>query len=146
MVGGHASTLGFGLTAGYDFHSRGAVRGMYNRFDLDVDRTVSGNDYDGDLELESFGALLDWFPWSGRGFRVTGGLLLNSNGAMAGAEAVDLEIGDRTYSGAMGVEADYGDQAAPYFGIGWRSGKGRGKAGLSFFVDAGVLIQGELYT
>ena len=143
LIGGHASTLGFGFTGGFDFHSRGAVRAVYNRFDLDIDRTVSGNPYDGDLGLESYGALLDWHPWSGRGFHVTGGILLNKNAAVASTMGAALDIGETSYSGDAQVNADYGDNARPYLGIGWRSGRGRDKAGFSFFVDAGVLFQGS---
>ena len=141
LIGGHASTLGFGLTGGIDFN-RVTARAVYNRFDLDIDRTVSGNPYDGDLGLQSYGALLDWHPWSGRGFSVTGGILVNENRAEASTMGADLDIGGTSYSGNASVDADYGDNASPYLGIGWRSGRGRDKAGFSFFVDVGVLFQG----
>ena len=114
------------MTAGYDLPALPlAVRGRYSRFDYGIDRRVSGNEYEGDIELESFGVLLDWFP-TGRGFRVTGGVLWNGNAVAASSDSSNLGIGGTRYSGTLSVEVELGDQVAPYLGLGWRGGQPKG--------------------
>ena len=138
-IGVEGGTLGLGVTAGYDLPALPlAVRGRYSRFDYGIDRRVSGNEYEGDIELESFGVLLDWFP-TGRGFRVTGGVLWNGNAVAASSDSSNLGIGGTRYSGTLSVEVELGGQVAPYLGLGWRGGQPKG---VGFFIDAGVLFQG----
>lgn len=141
-IGVDGGTLGLGISAGYDLPGVPlAVRGRYGRFDYGIDRRVSGNEFKGDLELEQFGMLLDWFPISDSGFRVTGGVLWNGNAFVASSNnnSNNLDIGEGKYSGTLSVAAELGDGAAPYLGLGWR---GRRDNGFGFFVDAGVLFQG----
>ena len=139
-IGVDGGTLGLGISAGYDLPGVPlAVRGRYGRFDYGIDRRVSGNEFKGDLELEQFGMLLDWFPMGGSGFRVTGGVLWNGNAFVASSNSNNLDIGEGRYSGTLSVAAELGDGAAPYLGLGWRD---RRDNGFGFFVDAGVLFQG----
>lgn len=138
-IGVDAGTLGLGVTAGYNLPSLPlAVRGRYSRLDYGYDRRVSGNEYEGDLELESFGVLLDWFPTSS-GFRVTGGVLWNGNAVAASSDSSNLGIGETSYSGTLSVEVELGDQIAPYLGLGWRGGQPKG---VGFSIEAGALFQG----
>lgn len=139
-IGIDGGTLGLGISAGYDLPGMPlAVRGRYGRFDYGFDRRVSGNEFEGDLELEQFGMLLDWFPIDGSGFRVAGGLLWNGNAFVASSNSSNLDIGGARYSGTLNVDLELGDGATPYLGLGWRS---RQDNGFGFFVDAGVLFQG----
>lgn len=138
QLGVSASTLGLGLSAGYDFSESLAVRGMVNYFSFSYDTEKSGNEYDGDLDLQSIGALLDWHPMGG-GFRVTGGLLLNDNALSVAAESEDLDIGGHPYEGTLSVDVGF-DSIAPYLGLGWSGNRGR--SGWSFILDAGVVFQG----
>lgn len=139
-IGVDGGTLGLGISAGYDLPGAPlVVRGRYGRFDYGFDRQVSGNEFEGDLELQQFGMLLDWFPVGGGGFRVTGGVLWNGNAFVASSNSSNLDIGEARYSGTLNVDLELGDGAAPYLGVGWRS---RQNSGFGFFVDAGVLLQG----
>ena len=132
----HGGTLGLGVTAGYRFAERFALRGTYNRFDFDFSKTKSGNEYDGDLGLESFGLMFDLHPFN-NGFRMTAGAYGNDNALGATAEASALDVGGNTYSGVLNANLGFKD-LAPYFGIGWSGGFG--KSGLSLTVDAGALV------
>lgn len=139
-IGVDGGTLGLGVSAAYDLPDVPlAIRGRYGRFDYGFDRRVSGNEFEGDLELQQFGVLLDWFPIDGSGFRVAGGILWNGNAFVASSNSANLDVGDARYSGTLNVDLELGDGVSPYLGLGWR---GRRDNGLGFFVDAGVLFQG----
>ena len=54
-IGVDGGTLGLGISAGYDLPGAPlVVRGRYGRFDYGFDRQVSGNEFEGDLELQQF--------------------------------------------------------------------------------------------
>ena len=139
QVGVHGSTLGWGLSAGYDVSESWSVRALINRLDYDFERTKSGNRFKGDLELQSFGLVMDWRPFGG-GFRMTGGAFVNGNELAVRAKGAKLDIGGRKYTGNLDLKADF-KTLAPYFGVGYGSGQGR--TGFSFVFDAGVLFQGS---
>ena len=140
-VGLQGGTLGAGLNAGFDFSNDLAIRGMVNYFNLDFDKEKAGNRYDGELDLRSLGLVVDWHPFWGA-FRVSGGAFLNNNRVSATAQSMDgegLDIGGFTYPEAkLNFQMDFA-KTAPYLGIGWTSGRGRG--GLSFTADIGALIR-----
>ena len=139
QYGTHASTLGLGISAGYDVSDALTVRGLFSRFDYGFDRTIASNDFDGDLNLSSLGLVADWHPL-GNALRLTAGAFFNSNKIVVEARDTELDIGGRKYDGNL--EADIAFQRlTPYVGIGWTSH--RGKAGFSFSIDAGVLYQGS---
>ena len=69
QVGVHGGTLGLGVNAGLDISEKFAARGMFNTFGLDYEETESGNEYKGDLDLQSIGLVTDWHPFAG-GFQV----------------------------------------------------------------------------
>ena len=140
-VGLHGGTLGLGVNAGYDFSNDLAIRGLVNYFNLDFEKEKAGNEYDGELDLRSVGLVLDWHPFWGA-FRLSGGAFLNNNQVSASAESVSgegLDIGGFTYPDAkLNFRMDFA-KTAPYLGIGWTSGRGRG--GLTFTADIGALIR-----
>ena len=138
QIGVHGGTLGLGVNAGLDISEKFAARGMFNTFGLDYEETESGNEYKGDLDLQSIGLVTDWHPFAG-GFRVTGGLFLNNNEVSATATERDLDIGGTMYDGEISMLLDF-ESIAPYFGAGWTSGP-IGEPGFSFSVDAGLLYQ-----
>ena len=132
------STLGWGVSGGYDVSDSFTMRAMFNHFDYSFDRTRRGNKFEGDLDLLSLGLMMDWHPFDG-GFRVTGGAFLNNSKLVAGARSKDVKIGDRPYSGNLDLKADF-DTLAPYLGVGYTGGRHRG--GFGFVFDAGVLFSG----
>lgn len=141
QVGVHGGTLGVGVSAGFDLTDQVTARAMVNMLGLDYEETESDTEYEGDLDLQTFGLVGDWHPLGG-GFRVTGGLFLNNNEVSATAQGSDVEINDRTYSSAQFETLLDFETFAPYFGAGWTSGTS-GDAGWSFGVDAGLLYQRE---
>lgn len=138
QVGAHGGTLGLGVSAGLDVSETFAARALINALGLDYEETESGNEFTGDLNLQSFGLVADWHPGAGR-FRLTGGLFVNNNEVSAVATGNDLDIGGNSYDGQLSVLLDF-ERIAPYFGVGWTSGW-IGEPGFSFSVDAGLLYQ-----
>jgi len=136
--GVHVSTLGTGAFAAWDVSDAFAIRGSANYFGYDLDRELSGIEYTVDLQLQSFGLLLDWHAFRG-GFRVSGGAFVHRNELSAVAEASDIEIGEGLYHGVLDALVDFGS-LAPYLGLGWSSRHGR--SGFSVGVEAGILFHG----
>ena len=136
-AGLHGGTLGAGVHAGYDISNDLAIRGLVNYFNLDFDKEKAGNEYKGEVDLRSVGLVLDWHPFWGA-FRVSGGAFLNDNRLSASTEGVDLGIGLGEYDADLNFRMDFA-KTAPYLGIGWTSGRGRG--GLGFSADIGALIR-----
>ena len=136
-VGLHGSTLGLGASLGFGISDRISARAMFNMFELDYDETESGNEYEGDLDLQSLGLVADWHP-VGNGLRLTGGVFLNDNEVSARAEGT-LDFNETDYQDArLDVRMDF-ERLAPYFGVGWASGYG--EPGLGFAFDVGLLYQ-----
>ena len=138
QVGVHGSTLGLGVSAGLDVSETFAARALINALELDYEETESGNEFAGDLNLQSFGLVGDWHPRAG-GLRLTGGVFVNNNEVSAAATGNDVDIGGNSYSGRLDVLLDF-ERLAPYLAVGWTSGW-IGAPGLSFSVDAGLLYQ-----
>ena len=136
-VGLHGGTLGAGVNAGYDFSNDLALRGLVNYFNLDYEKEKGGNEYDGELDLRSFGLVLDWHPFWGA-FRMSGGAFLNDNQVSASTEGMALGIGMGEYDADLNFRMDF-EKVAPYLGIGWTSGRGR--SGLTFTADIGALFR-----
>ena len=132
--GVQAGTLGFGITAGLDFSNRLPARAQLHRFEYSDDETEA--DYIGDLSLSSLALLADWHL--GGSFRLTAGVVFNSNAFGIETSSADLELGLGRYDGDLRAQLDF-DPLSPYAGFGWSTR--RDKRGLGFTVDAGVLFQ-----
>ena len=144
-LGVKASTLGLGLEAERPFSDLLSGRIGVNYFTYDYSGTEDDIDYDFDLNLMSFSALLDWHPFKGS-FRISVGAMYNGNDLDAQAKASDtFDIGDATYTGAeLGTlkgKIDY-DDIAPYLGLGWDTSFGKNKA-FGFLFELGVVYQGS---
>jgi hypothetical protein len=101
---------------------------------------VAGIEYDVDLGLRSFSALVDWHIFDGP-FRITGGVLSMDNEIKLDTIAnQNIVIGDNTYTpaqvGTLSGRVDI-KGAAPYIGIGWGNLIGRGRR-WGFYSDFGV--------
>ncbi|MDZ7748835.1 MAG: hypothetical protein U5K43_08270 [Halofilum sp. (in: g-proteobacteria)] len=131
-VGARAGTLGLGVDLSRSFtpffNARVGVNAYEYGFDVDSDRI----DYDGDIELDSYHALLDFHPFTG-GFRLTGGIIRNNNQIVA--------TGTATGGGQVDAKVEW-DKNAPYAGIGWGNHTS-GFVPLSFSIDLGVMAHGD---
>lgn len=131
-IGARAGTLGLGVDISRSFtpffNARIGVNGYEYDFDVDGDQI----DYDGDIELDSYHALVDFHPFTG-GFRLTGGLVRNNNQVVA--------TGTTSGGGEADAKVEW-DKNAPYAGIGWGNHTS-GFVPLSFSIDLGVMAHGD---
>jgi len=140
-----AGTLGVGLEGIARINSRLHGRVAANGFEYDFDRTESDIEYDVEIELLSFSALLDWFPFENT-FYLTTGVLANQNEFDLTAKlAGSYKVGDTTYTaaqvGTLTGKMDF-NEVAPYVGIGWGN-PFEADEDWSFLVDIGVMFQGS---
>lgn len=132
-IGARAGTLGLGVDVARSFTPLFNARIGVNRYSYGFDVDTDDVDYDGDLELDSAHALVDFHPWAG-GFRLTGGLLANDN-------RVEASGTHRPTGGQVNTEIDFKD-SAPYAGIGWGNAT-RGFLPVSWSIDLGLVGQGS---
>jgi hypothetical protein len=146
-IGLRGGTMGFNADLDIGITERLNARLAYNF--LNYDYTVEDTDvtYDGELEIGSFSALLDWHAFGG-GFRFTGGAVsAGPKIIMDGTPApgTTVEIGDTTYTaaqvGSLTGEMKFGDSVAPYIGIGYGNVVGKNHR-VTFLFDLGVVYTG----
>jgi hypothetical protein len=138
-LGAKVGTTGLGLEATLGMTETLNLRGGVYGFKYGYDFEEDGIDYNGDLDLKSAAALLDWHP-GGRGFRVSAGVFGNGNELKGRAQADNLEIGTDFYDARINANIDWND-FAPYLGIGYGNAVKGGR--LSFALDAGVMFTGS---
>jgi hypothetical protein len=141
-IGVTGGTLGIGPEVGYRANGFG---GRENATFLGLSRDVDSDDveYEGDLKLRSFGAMVDFYPGAG-GFRISPGLRINRNRVeLTGNPTDDVEIGDTIYTPAEigDITGEVrGNRLSPTLTIGWTTA---GTSGLYFGIDAGAMFQGS---
>ncbi|MES1022861.1 hypothetical protein ABN584_08170 [Gloeocapsa sp. BRSZ] len=104
-------------------------------------------EYDGDVQLLNATGMLDWFPSSSSGFRITGGLVYQNNRVDAIARSTEiLEVGGFEFpladAGQLEGTLTFPNTIAPYIGIGYGNPVRQGSA-FSFNIDLGVLFAGS---
>ncbi|OQX00477.1 MAG: hypothetical protein BWK73_48335 [Thiothrix lacustris] len=143
-VGAKVGTLGLGLEAVKPVSNNLDLRVGVNKFDYDATETLDGVDYTATLGMQTISALADFRP-AGNGFFVSGGVMMNDNKLNASAMVTAAEpvtIGANTItSGTVTSDISF-DDVSPYVGVGYRKPVSSAK-GLTFAVDAGVLVQGD---
>ena len=143
-VAAKASTLGGGVELLTMINSSFTFRAGLNTFDYSYQINQDDIEYDADLDLNSFSAILDWHPFKG-GFRVSTGILSNENSIGVDAQSSSTyDIGDTTYSGADvgSLTGNVGfESVAPYIGVGWGNTFGEDNR-IGFLFDVGVIFQG----
>ena len=141
-----AGTLGIGPEAGWRFSDHVGIRGNATFLGFSRDLTVDDNDYDAELKLKSFGAMVDVHPFGGS-FRVSGGARINRNRAGLSGDFTrqgSVEIDDVTYSGAqVGILTGRArvKKVAPALTLGWA---GSNRRGFTFGFELGALFQGAV--
>ena len=146
-VGAKVGTLGYGLEVSVPvIQDTLNVRAGFNTFSYDYEEQDGATEltYKGDLSLQSLPVFIDWHPFNG-GFRLSTGLLFNSNEITATAECTTptCEFGNAQIPAAIlgttTLSVDLGG-THPYLGLGFGnavSSDGR----LSFVFDLGVVFQ-----
>jgi hypothetical protein len=144
-IAGRAGTLGIGVEVTQSLVPMLNVRGGLNWFNYSFDGNESGVNYNIDLKLKSFTAMLDFHPIPLMGFRLTGGIVFNSNGLEMVSDQISgtIEVGGQQYpTGDVGNLVGNVDfkSTAPYFGIGWGNAA-NSRIGLA--IDLGIALQGS---
>lgn len=144
-VGLGVGTLGPGISATVGINKKTNARFGINRFSQTLDLEIDEIEYEGEIELSSLTAIIDWHPWAGN-FHLSGGVISNSNSATGTANAFDQEVtfGDTVVNlselGKVKADVDF-EPIVGYLGLGW--GNAIRNTGFSFFADAGVMFQGD---
>jgi len=137
-----AGTLGIGPELGLRLSDRLGMRANATFLNFGGDFSSDDVDYHGDVKLNSYGMMVDVYPFGG-GFRVSGGARINRNRVNVLATPTGaVEIGDTTYTAAqIGTLAGRADvkKFAPALTFGWGSGNHKG---FMFGFEGGVLFQG----
>ena len=142
-VGVKVGTLGFGVDLNYPISPRFTMNVGINKFSTSSTDTTDGIDYDVDLNLQTIAVLANFHPFAGS-FRITGGVMVNSNElGMTADPAATYDIGGNTYTAAevgdLSATVDF-KKIVPYAGIGIGHSA---SSGLGFTLDVGVLMQGK---
>lgn len=146
-LGGKVGTLGVGIEGVGAISPNFNGRLGFNYLGFSGEFNQRNVDYDGDVQLLNATGMLDWFPSSESGFRVTGGLVYQNNRVDAIARSTEtLEIGGIEFPvsavGQLQGTVTFPNTVAPYIGIGYGNSVRRG-SGLSFNIDLGVLFPGS---
>jgi hypothetical protein len=137
-----AGTLGAGGEVGYRVSDHIGVRGNATFFSIGADFDSDDLRYQGDVKLNSFGAMVDIYPFGGS-FRVSGGARINNNKVDVSSTATGpVEIGGNRYTpeeiGTLSSGADF-KSFSPALTLGFG---GNNRKGFVINADAGVLFQG----
>ncbi len=135
-----AGTLGIGGEVGYRPFAMFGARIDGEAFSFSDTINAGHINYDASANLQSYGALADFYPF-GQSFRLTGGLRLNQNELRGQSESVS--VGGVTVPtsefGSVGAKVTF-DKFSPYVGVGWG---GTITPGLNFTSDIGVMFNGN---
>jgi hypothetical protein len=144
-VGVRAGTTGVGADVAWGLVPTLSARVGYSYLTFNTSVDSTDTQYDAKPKLSNGNLFLDWNPL-GPFFRITGGVILNSNkvDVTAQANGATYTIGGTTYPasaiGSLNGTVKSGNAAAPYLGIGYGSVAG---AGVNFYFDLGVMFQGS---
>lgn len=147
-VGIKAGTLGLGAEVAFSLGPHLDGRLLASKYDYGLDYTASDIDYEGELELASVAALIDFRPGGGA-LRLTVGAVYNDNtlvGRSSLNELLEEELGQPLPVdldlGTLVGEAQ-GNEFGPYVGIGFGNPLGSGSP-WRFSFDVGVIYHGDV--
>ena len=142
VLGVSAGTLGVGPDIGYRFGERFGLRANGAYLTYERDEEIDDIEYRGDLQLDSYGVLADWYPFGG-GFRISlGGRFNNNELALESTSATSVTVGDGVYTpeqiGTLtGIVIT--DDFSPMLTLGYG---GELATGFTLGIELGVLFQG----
>lgn len=144
-VGVKVGSTGLGIELSHVITDTINVRTGFNAYNFIYDSTQSGVEYEVELKLQSYSALLDWHP-SSTYFRFSAGIFYNANSVAFKSTGTDgsYPIGNAIYNftnAEINGNIDL-NTYSPYVGIGWSNAlKKSSKWHYSF--DLGFLYQGQ---
>jgi hypothetical protein len=142
-VGVTGGTLGVGPEVGFRASPMFGVRATASFLDVSHDFDIDDIDYQGKVKLESYGAMLDLYPFKG-GLRLSGGFRIDKNRVnLTATPTTSVTVGDISYTpaqiGTLSGQVD-ADEFVPVLTVGYAGGLTKG---LKFGIDAGVMFQGK---
>ncbi len=142
-VGVTGGSLGVGPEVGVRISPTIGVRASASFLEINHDFGIDDIDYHGKAKLESYGAVVDLYPFSS-GFRISGGARIDKNRVhVVSTPTSPVTVGDATFTpaqiGTLSGEVD-AEEFAPTVTVGYAGGLTKG---LKFGVDAGVMFQGK---
>lgn len=151
-IGVKLSSLGLGLEAAVRVTQRSNLRAGFNVLGFSHTFTKDGITYDGHLNLKTFEAHYDFFPWAG-GFHVSPGLLaytadpIKANALVPADKSFTLG-GVKFYSDPSSPATAQGkitfNRAAPTITVGWGNLISRKEGSrFSFPFEIGIAFQGS---
>jgi hypothetical protein len=141
-LGVTGGTLGVGPQVTYRAGANFGVRANATFLSFSRDEEIDDIEYNGDAQLRSFGAMLDWFPTAG-GLRVSlGGRINETEIDLMATPASSVTVGSTTYTpqqvGSLAGDVTV-DEFAPMLTIGYGGQIG---PGFTFGAEIGVMWQG----
>lgn len=153
-IDAHGGSNGAGLGGTIGVNSFFNVRLGLNQFEYSDDfegDDTSDVDYDGNFEFDNQYVKLDYHPFAGS-FRITLGIYSNNNELNAsGVVDSNTTIGEGSdtitfnATGRADLSITYDSSTASYIGIGFGNAV-RGRGGLGFSVDLGIIDTGAFST
>jgi len=140
---GKVGTLGAGAELNLRYSDSLSARFGVNGFKYTYNSNVNSTNYDFNMDLQTFNALADWYPFQGS-FRTSGGVFYNNNKVGLRATGGSYTINGSPYpTGISSLQGTVSFNAvAPYLGIGWGNPVATGK-GWGLTTDIGILYQGK---
>ena len=113
------SSMGLMAEAEHRLTPAFALRGFYaGGLSADQDEEIDGIDYDGEASLGGIGLLGAYYPGNG-GFHISAGLFMSTGEFEATASDTALEVGGSTYDASVKATAEFSNQIAPMFSLGY---------------------------
>ncbi|MET0533629.1 MAG: hypothetical protein ABW171_05335 [Steroidobacter sp.] len=142
-LGVTGGTLGIGPQLAFRPNAYVGFRANAGFLSVSRDEEVDDIEYTGDADLNSYGAMLDWFPMGG-GLRISiGGRANNTEIELVGSPTTNVTVGNTTYTpqqiGTLSGTVTT-DDFAPLLTLGYGGTLGKG---FTFGAEIGVLFQGE---
>lgn len=144
--GVNGGSRGLGFDATVKINSYFNLRGSYSQYEISESFDEDDIEYDGDLELDTMGVMLDYYPFAGS-FRLSAGYFNNGNQINAkaqpgGSGTVNINGFDYDVSNEwVKTEMDW-DSSTSYLGLGWGNAFGEG-SNWTFTFDLGLLLTDE---
>ena len=138
-IGTHGVMLGFAQALSPQFTVRGDFGTLGSR---ERNEREEGIDYEGKATYNRVGLFGDWFPFSGGGFRFTGGVTFNNMklDLLAKGNGTPVTIGNNTYTtdstDRFNVKIEF-PKTTPYLGLGYGH---QLSTGWGFVFDLGASI------
>jgi len=139
-VGGGIGTTGGKIEAEYQVIPHLVLRGGYSYFKYSADNSYEAIAYNGDLDLSTLGAFLDFHPLGGSFMLTAGGYFGDKTLDLTAGSANSYTIDGQTFTSAQtGTLKLHGqlEKSAPFVGLGWDTTySGKGHLGFKFLAGA----------